>query len=327
MNLKILKLCLAPALVFVSELSAHSCAFAQESYPSRPIKMIVPVPPGAAADILPRIVAEKLSARFGQPIVVENRPGANSNIGAQLAAKAPADGYTLLATPPPPLVVNQSLYSNLGFEPRAFVPISVLAALTNVLVVNPKLPFSSVPEMIEFAKANPGKLTYASAGLGSGPHLAMEWLSQLAAARMTHVPYNGLAQALTDVTAGHVDMMFNNTFNVLQPVNSGKLRALGVDSQRRVTDLPDIPAISEHFPGYVVTTWFAIVAPPQTPPDIVDKVSRTIADQLRGPDVAKRFRELGAEPIGSTPAATADLIRNERERWHQLIHAAGIKKH
>jgi tripartite-type tricarboxylate transporter receptor subunit TctC len=324
-NFKILKLCFAPALIFVSQLSVHSASLAQESYPSRPIKIIVPVPPGAAADILPRIVAEKLSVRFGQPIVIENRPGANSNIGAQVAAKAPADGYTLLATPPPPLVINQSLYSSLGFEPRAFVPISVLAALTNVLVVNPKLPFSSVPEMVDFAKANPGKLTYASAGLGSGPHLAMEWLSQLAAIRMTHVPYNGLAQALTDVAAGHVDMMFNNTFNVLQFVKDGKLRALGVDNQRRVADLPEVPAISEHFPGYVVTAWFAIVAPPRTPAEIADKLSKAIAEVLREPDIAKRFRDLSAEPIGSTPVATADLIRRERERWHRLIQAAGIK--
>jgi tripartite-type tricarboxylate transporter receptor subunit TctC len=300
-------------------------AVAEDGYPNRTIRLIVPIPPGAAADILPRIVMEKLGARWGQPLVVENRPGANSNIGAQAAAQASPDGYTLLATPPPPLVVNQKLYPNLGFDPNSFVPVTILAVVTNVLVANPKLPFSSLSDMIAFAKAKPGALRYASAGVGSSPHLAMEWLADLAGVRLTHVPYNGLTQALSDVTAGHVDMMFNNTFNVLPLLKDGKLKALGVDSEKRLSELPDLPAIAEQYPGYVVTAWFAVVAPPGTPSAIAEKLSRAISEIIREPDVAHRFRVLLAEPIGSTPEATAAFIQRERERWQRMVSAAAVK--
>lgn len=302
-----------------------SPAAAEDGYPNRPIRLIVPIPPGAAADILPRIVAEKLSARWGQPLVIENRPGANSNIGAQAAAQASPDGYTLLATPPPPLVVNQKLYANLGFDPNSFVPVTILAVVTNVLVVSPKLPFSSLADMIAFARANPGALRYASAGVGSSPHLAMEWLADLASVRLTHVPYSGLNQALSDVSAGHVDMMFNNTFNVLPLLKDGKLKALGVDSEKRLPELPNLPAISEQYPGYVVTAWFAIVAPPGTPSAIAEKLSRAISETIRDADVAHRFRVLLAEPIGSTPEATADFLQRERERWQAMVSAAAMK--
>jgi tripartite-type tricarboxylate transporter receptor subunit TctC len=300
-------------------------ALAQDNYPSRTIKIIVPIPPGAAADVLPRTIAEKLTTRLGQPVIVENRPGANSNLGAEVAAKAEPDGYTLLATPPPPLVINQSLYPNLRFDPGAFVPVTVIARLTNVLVVNPNAPFSSIEELVAFAKANPNKLSYASAGVGSSPHLAVEWLSHVAGIRMTHVPYNGLAHALNDVIAGHVHLMFNNTFNVLQLIKDRRLRALGVDSERRIPEIPELPAISENFPGYVVTTWFAIVAPPKMPPEIAGKLSTTIADVLREPDVAKKLRDFSATPVGSSPAETAAFLQRERERWRQVIVAAGIK--
>jgi tripartite-type tricarboxylate transporter receptor subunit TctC len=311
-------------LIFIA-LGTGLAAASEDGYPNRPIKVIVPIPPGAAADVLPRIVAEKLSARWGQPLVIENRPGANSNIGAQAAAQAPSDGYTLLATPPPPLVVNQKLYANLGFDPNSFVPVTILAVVTNVLVANPKLPFTSLAEMMAFAKANPGALRYASAGAGSSPHLAMEWLAELAGVRMTHVPYNGLTQALSDVTAGHVDIMFNNTFNVLPLLKDGKLKALGVDSEKRLTELPDLPAIAEQYPGYVVTAWFAIVAPPGTSSAIAEKLSRAISEIIREPDVAHRFRVLLAEPVGSTPEATAAFIQRERERWHRMVSAAAVK--
>jgi tripartite-type tricarboxylate transporter receptor subunit TctC len=312
-------------LVLIFAALGTSPIAAEDSYPNRPIRIIVPIPPGAAADILPRMVAEKLSARWGQPFVIENRPGANSNIGAQTAAQAASDGYTLLATPPPPLVVNQKLYANLGFDPGSFVPVTILALVTNVLVANPKLPFSSLADMIAFARANPGALRYASAGVGSSPHLAMEWLADIAKVRLTHVPYNGLSQALSDVSAGHVDLMFNNTFNVLPLLKDGKLKALGVASEKRLPELPDLPAIAEQYPGYVVTAWFAIVAPPGTPSTIADKLSRAISEIIREPDVEHRFRALLAEPVGSTPEATAAFIQRERERWERMVSAAAIK--
>ena len=298
---------------------------ATESYPTRPIRVVVPVPPGAAADVLPRIVAEKMAARLGRPVIIDNRPGANSNIGAAIAASAAPDGYTLLATPPPPLVTNQSLYPRLGFDPAAFAPITVVATVTNVLVASPRAPFSSLQEALRVAAATPGKLTYASAGTGSSPHLAMEWLAQLAGVRMTHVPYNGLAQALTDVLAGRVDMMFNNTANVLPLIKEGKLRAFGVDSRNRLPELSDAPAIAEMYPGYVVTSWFAIVAPPKTRSAICAKLAALVAEALREPDVVRRLRELSATPVGSSPAETAAFIQRERERWHRIIAAGGIK--
>jgi tripartite-type tricarboxylate transporter receptor subunit TctC len=300
-------------------------ALADAAYPSRAIKIIVPIPPGAAADILPRIVSEKLAARWGQPVVIENRPGANSNLGAEAAAQAVADGYTLLATPPPPLMVNEKLYAKLGFDPQAFVPVTILATITNVLVATPQLPFSSLQDMIAYARANPGALRYASAGVGSSPHLAMEWLADRAGVRMTHVPYNGLAQAVSDVTAGHVDMMFNNTFNVLPLIKDGKLKALGVDSAQRSAELPDLPAIAEQYPGFVVTAWFAVMAPPGTPAVIADKLSDAISDILREPEVSQRFRKFLAEPVGSKPGVTAAFIERERERWARMLDAAAIK--
>jgi len=314
-------------LIFVAALvvGAPAPAAALADYPNRTVRIIVPVAAGAAADILPRIVAEKLAARFGHPVIIENRPGANSNIGAEAVAKAEPDGYTLLATPPPPLVTAQSFYPKLGFDPNAFVPVAVIAALPNVLVVGPKASFSSIDGLVAFAKANPDKLTYASAGVGSGPHLAMEWTKHLTRIRLAHVPYKGLAPALNDVIAGHVDLMFNNTFNVFQFIKDGQLRPLGVDSERRIAELPDVPAISETFPGYVVTTWFAIVAPPKTPLEIAVKLSDAIANALREPDVVKRLHDLSALPVGSSPAETAIFIKRERERWHQIIVATGIK--
>jgi tripartite-type tricarboxylate transporter receptor subunit TctC len=300
-------------------------AVAQGQYPNRPIKIIVPLPPGATADTLPRIVAEKLTIKWGQPVIIENRPGAASNLGAEAAAKADPDGYTLLATPPGPLVVNQSLYAKLPFDPDAFVPVTVIAALPYVLVANPKLRFSTVTDLIAFAKANPDKLNYGSAGIGSPPQLAMEWLKTLAGIRLTHVPYKGSAPALTDLLAGHVDVMFDNIGNPLHLIRDGKVRALGVGSEKRYPALPDTPAIAETFPGYVVTTWFAIVAPPKTPSEIAAKLSAAIVDILQSPDVVHRLHELSATPVGGSPADTAALIKTETERWRKIVQAAGIK--
>ena len=303
---------------------APGLAVAQGDYPSRTIKIIVPLVPGGAADVVPRIIAEKLTVRFGHPVVIENRPGANGNIGAEAVAKAEPDGYTLLATVPGPLVINQSLYPKLGFEPRAFVPVTVTAALQNLLLVHPKAPYSTLQELVAFAKANPGKLTYGSPGVGSSPHLATEWIKYLAGIRITHVPYNGIPPAIQDVVAGHVDITFANTFTVLSLVKEGRLRALGVDSADRIAELPDLPTIAETFPGYVVTSWFAIVAPPKTSREIASKLSTAIAEVLKEPDVAKKLRDLSATPIGTSPLDSAAFIQRESERWHQIVVSAGL---
>ena len=214
--------------------AAPVAASAQTEYPNRTIKFVVPIPPGPVADVLPRMLAEKLAARWGQVVIVENRPGAASNIGAEAVAKAQPDGYTLLATPPNPLVINQSFFPKLAFDPEAFVPVTVFAALPYVLVVNPKVPFSTLQELIAFARQNPDKINFASAGTGSAPHLTGEMLKLAASIRMVHVPYTGLGPAMTDLLAGHVDLMIDNLGNALPLVRAGKVKALGVASETRI---------------------------------------------------------------------------------------------
>jgi tripartite-type tricarboxylate transporter receptor subunit TctC len=300
-------------------------ASAENEYPTRTIKMVVPIPPGVVADTLPRIIAEKLSARWGQPVIIENRPGAGLNLGAEFVAKAPPDGYTLLATPPGPLTISQSYYAKLGFDPGAFVPISIYADLPYVLVANPKLPAATLDEFIAYAKANPGKINYGSSGTGSGLHLTAEMLANAADIRLVHVPYQGAAPALNDLIAGHVDMMIDNLGNSLPLVRDGKLRALAVAGRARLRELPDVPALAERYPGFYSSSWFAMVAPPKTPPAIASKLSQAIAETLKQPDVAKRFGDLAITSLGITPDETAAFLKQETDRWHQVIVAAGIK--
>jgi len=299
--------------------------FAQTAYPTRTIKIIVPIPPGPVADALPRLLAEKLAVRWGQPVIVENRPGAALTLGAEAVAKATPDAYTLLATPPSPLAINQSFFAKLGYDANAFVPVSIFASLPYVLVVNPKIPVSTLPELIAYAKANPNKLNFAAGGTGGGPHLTGEMLKQAASIRMVNVPYPGLGPAMTDLLAGHVDLLVDNLGNVLPRVREGKLKALGVGSETRVAELPNVPAIAEMFPGFRAMAWFAIVAPPKTPADIAAKISQAVAEALRLPDVAKHFRNLSITPVGSSPAETAEFLKDETERWRKVIVAGGIK--
>lgn len=298
---------------------------AQTAYPTRTIKIVVPIPPGPVADALPRLLAQKLSARWGQPVIIENRPGAALNLGAEAVAKATPDGHTLLATPPGPLAINQSFFPKLGYDPSVFVPVSIFASLPYVVVVNSKVPASTLSELIAYAKANPNKINFASGGTGGGPHLTGEMLSLAAAIRTVHVPYPGLGPAMTDLLAGHVDMLVDNLGNVLPRVREGKLKALGVGSETRVAELPDVPAIAEMFPGFRAMAWFAIVAPPKTPPDIAAKISQAVAETLRLPDVAKRLRDLSITPVGYSPAETAAFLKDETERWRKVIVAGGIK--
>ena len=317
-----LRTILVAATLFVA---TTAVAAAQGNYPSRLIKIVVPVPPGAFADTLPRLLGEKLATMWGQPVIIENRPGAASNLGAEAVAKAAPDGYTLLATPPGPLVVNQSLYAKLPFDPETFVPVTVMASLPYVLLANPALPFSNVAESVAYAKANPDKLNFGSAGVGSPPHLAMEWLKTLAGIRMTHVPYRGSGPALADLVAGHVGLMFDNVGNPVPLIRDGKVRALGVASEQRIAALPDVAPIAETFPNFKVTTWFAIVAPPKTSPEIAAKLSAAFGEILRMPDVVRRIQESYGTPVGGSPADTATLDKTETERWRAIVQAAGIK--
>jgi len=316
--------CISAGLALAAMLAVLPQADAQD-YPSRPVKIIVPFPAGGTADVMPRVIGEWLSRKWGQPVVVENRTGAAGNIGAEAVAKAEPDGYTLLSAPPPPLVINQNLYPKLGFDPNEFVPIVIMGRVPNALVVNPKLPLNSVAEVIAYAKANPGKLTSATQGNGTTSHLTSELFQMMADVKFQHVPYRGSAPALTDLVAGSVDLMFDNLGVSLPLVKGGQLKLLGVATPKRMASLPDVPTIAETLPGFESAAWFAIVAPPKTPQAVVDKINADVNEALRQSDIVQRLTQLSAEPIGGTPQATAAYMREEIERWHKVIKAANVK--
>jgi tripartite-type tricarboxylate transporter receptor subunit TctC len=316
--------CIGAGLALAAMLAALPGAGAQD-YPSRPVKIIVPFPAGGTADVMPRVIGEWLSRKWGQPVVVENRTGAAGNIGAEAVAKAEPDGYTLLSAPPPPLVINQNLYPKLGFDPTEFVPIVIMGRVPNALVINAKLPFNSVAELIAYAKANPGKLTSATQGNGTTSHLTSELFQLMADVKFQHVPYRGSAPALTDLVAGSVDLMFDNLGVSLPLVKGGQLKLLGVATPKRMASLPVVPTIAETLPGFESAAWFAIVAPPKTPQAVVDKVNADVNEALRQGDIVQRLAQLSAEPIGGTPQATAAYMREEIERWHKVIKAANVK--
>jgi tripartite-type tricarboxylate transporter receptor subunit TctC len=297
-----------------------------QDYPTRAVKIIVPFPAGGTADLMPRIIADWLSRKWKQAVVIENKPGAAGNIGAEAAFNAEPDGYTLLSAPAPPLVINQNLYPKLGFDPLAFVPIAVMGIVPSALVVNPrKVAAKTVPELIAVAHASPGKLTSATQGNGTTSHLTSIMFQMMAKVEFVHVPYRGSAPALQGMLAGDCDIMFDNLGVSLPLVKSGQLRLLGVGTEQRMATLPDVPTVAETLPGFASSAWFAVVAPPKTPRAIVDKISADIAEAIKSPEVRKRLDELSAEPVGSSPAASARFMHDEVERWGRVIKAAGVK--
>ena len=299
---------------------------AAQIYPNRTIRIVVAFPPGGTVDTLGRLLAAKLQEAWGQPAVVDNRAGAGGNLGADLVAKAEPDGYTLLVTASPPLSTNVTLYRNLPFDPLTdFAPVSLLTEVPNLLQVHPRVPARSLAELIAYAKANPGKLNFASQGNGTTSHLAAEQLRIRAGIDMVHVPYKGTAPAMNDLLAGNVDLMFDNLVSSLPQVRAGSLRALAMGSAQRSPTLPEVPTLIESgFPDFESTAWFAMVAPARTPPEIVAKLSTAVAAALRQPDVSARLSDLGAAPIASPPDALAEKIRAEITRWAIVIKAAKI---
>ncbi|MGB9393091.1 MAG: tripartite tricarboxylate transporter substrate binding protein [Xanthobacteraceae bacterium] len=309
--------CIAAALT--------ASAVRAEDYPARVVKIVVPFPAGGTADIMPRILAEWLSRKWGQSVIIENHTGAGGNIGAELVAKSDPNGYTLLASPPPPLVINQNLYPHLEFDPLQFVPIIVMARVPNALVVNPdKIAANNIKDFIAYAQENPGKVTDATQGNGTTSQLTSEMFQMMAHVKLQNVPYRGSAPALNDLVAGSVDCMFDNLGVSLQLVKAGRLKLIAVASPQRMTSLPDVPAIAETLPGFEAVTWYAAVAPPRTPAVIIEKVNAGINQALHDSEVRKRLAELSAEPVGGTPQETANYLKQEAERWKNVITAAHV---
>jgi tripartite-type tricarboxylate transporter receptor subunit TctC len=316
----------AAALMMAGITIATSGATAQETYPNRVIKIVVPFAAGTTADVIPRLIGDKLTAKWGQPVIVENRPGATGNIGAEIVAKAAPDGYTLLSTAAPPLAINQSLDPDLKFDPGAFVPISLMTLVPNVLVVNPKLNVKTLQEFLALAKSKPGSLTYVSTGPGGTPTLAMELLKLKSGTSIRDIPYRqGTGPGLIDVLGGRIDAMFINVSEAMPHIKGGGVTALGISTEKRIAQLPDVPAIAETFPGFYSSTWYAMVAPPKTPADIASKLSAAVLEVLRMPDIADKFTSQSMILIGGSQADTDKFIKSEVERWRDVIKAAGLK--
>jgi tripartite-type tricarboxylate transporter receptor subunit TctC len=306
-------------------LAAADPALAQAAYPNKQVRLVVPFPAGGSADILCRLVGEKLSAAWGQPVVIDNRAGAGGNVGAEIAYRADSDGYTLLCSPPGPLAINHNLYRTLPYDWTKFAPVTVLALVPNVITVRIDLPANSVQELIAYAKANPGKVTFASQGNGSTSHLSAQMLAAMAGIEMVHVPYKGEGPALIDLTASRVDIFIGSISAALRFEKAGQLRFLGLASRTRSAVAPDVPTTAEiGLPDLVSSAWYALVAPPGTPDAIVQKINADTAAALKLPDVRTRFLELGAEPQGNTAAATAAFIIAEEARWRSVIRSANV---
>jgi len=321
--MKILHALAAIGLLFTCAVSAQQPA----PYPSKPVKIIVPYPAGGVADLLPRVVGERLSQAWKQPVVIENKPGASGNIGMEAGARAEPDGYTLTLAPTGNLTVNPMLFPNLPFNTRKdFTPISVLAASPNVLVVHPSVPAKTFKELVDYAKANPGKLNYASPGEGSGAHLAGELLNIEAGIQTVHIPYKGLAPAVNDLLGGNVQMMFAGVSTIVQHVNAGKLVAIAIAGPVRLKPLPDIPTIAQSgIPGFDVTSWYGLIAPAGTPGDVIATIHRDVAKTVSDPAIVEKMVELGLIPLGNRPQDFARMIENETAKWTAIIKKANIK--
>lgn len=294
-------------------------------FPTRPIRMIVPFPAGGTADVLPRILSDKLRKRFPEGVVVENKVGAGGNIGAEFVAKADPDGHTLLVSPPGPIAINQSLYPKLTYDATKWVPVTVLAAVPNVLAVSNKLPVNSVQELIAYAKANPGKVSYASQGNGSTSHLTANLFQSLTNTQMLHVPYKGTAPALADLAGGQVDVFFDNLSSSVALQKGGKIRILAVADTKRSHALPNVPSFNEAgISGMVAVTWFAAVAPSGTPQSVVQTLNAAIVEALRMPDVQQRFAEQGAEVVANTPEQMGRFVRDEAAKWQKVIRDSSV---
>jgi tripartite-type tricarboxylate transporter receptor subunit TctC len=297
-----------------------SVAIAQTAFPTRAVKIVVPFPGGGGNDILARIVGDKLQARWGQPIVVENKTGAGGNIGADLAYQSEPDGYTLFLSPPGPLAINQSLYKQLSYKPLEFVPLTVAASVPNVVIVRKELPVNSLKEFVDYVKARPGKVSFGTQGNGATPHLTAMMFQTMTGTQMVHVPYRGETLVLNDMIGGHVDVFFGNIAAALPQFRDGKVKILAIADNRRSPLTPEIPTTAEAgLPGLVSTGWFALAAPPKTPAALAADIAKAAIEVIKQPEVQAKIRAMSYEPIGNTPAEMATFIKEEAQRWGEVI--------
>ena len=310
--------------VLIAVLGA-SAGRAEEPYPSHVVKIVLPVLPGSTTDIVARLIAGELSQNWGKPVIVENMPGAAMNLGAEYVARAAPDGYTLLLCPPSPLAINQLLYHDIKYDPTKFAPIVLLVKIANVLDVRPDFPAKNIQELIVYAKANPGKLTFASQGIGSTAHLSGSELEVLGGIQMVHVPYHGAQPALTDLMAGNVDMFFDTLATSIPLYRSAKLRMLGVASAKRDSAIADVPTIDEQgVSGFRSITWFAMAGPPGLPEALAEKINRDTDEILKKPEIIAKLRTLQLDPMGGTRADTAKFIAEETKLWGRVISESHI---
>jgi tripartite-type tricarboxylate transporter receptor subunit TctC len=308
-----------------SFLSMASPSIAATDYPKRPIEIVVPFPPGGNTDLLARILADRLRAAFKETVTILNRPGAGTNIGAAYVARSKPDGYTALISAPSSFVVNQFLYSNLTYDPdKSFSPVSLVAQFPNVLVVNPSVGVKTIQELIDKAKANPGKIDFASAGTGSTSHLAGTLFGEMAKIDIVHIPYKGTSQSLQDLVGGRVAMTIDNLGPILPFIQSGQLIALGVSTKDPVSLLPGVPPIGSVLEGYALNSWNVLAVPAGTPKEIVDKLSAESDLILHSPDVIEKARSFGSQVVGGTPEQVAAFLKEERVRWEAAVKAAKL---
>lgn len=306
--------------------AAPSAAMAQEAFPARSVRVIVPFPAGSALDGVTRIVAEGLNRAWGgKGVVVENVAGGGGNIGTLRVARADPDGYTLLSSAPGPLVLNKLLFKDTAFEAERFVPLTLISTVPNVLVVRNSLPVNTLAEFVAYARANPGKLNYASQGVGSTGFLTGRALEVATKTQMVHVPYRGAAQILTDIAAGHLDSFFDTVTTSLPLHEAGKAKILAVADTERIAALPNVPTVAELVPGFRSITWFAMVAPEGTPPALAEKISRDMVNVVRSPEVSDRIRTLNMSIRATGPAETAAFLTSERAHWSKLVADIGYE--
>jgi len=313
-------------LLLAATLAAVSAVASAQPFPNKPLKIIVPSTPGDGSDILARAIGQKLSERWGQPVVIENRPGAGGVVGTEAAARSTADGYTVIMGNAGSHAINQALYPKLSYDVvRDFAPITLVASAPNVFVVNNSVPAKTVAEFIALAKKEPGKYSFASGGTGSSAHLNGEMLKAFAGIEMTHVPYKGSSPAVTDLIGGQVQLMIGNLPPILPHIKSGKVRALGVSTLKRFAATPDLPPVADTVPGYESLAWFGLFAPAATPSDIVTKWHTDVVAVLALPEIRERVAQLGFEVVGNTPEAYAALVKNDIAKWQRVVKASGAK--